>query len=798
MATSAHVSQLLAQHGRVLALVDDAQAISPEVRRDLQAVASDDAAVLLVSTERLEARDDETLIAAQSVKVLDAFCRKNIDTVAPLLSRLDDRVKWSSFFEKPDERLDLALRSAPEPWLYMFVASGGERRIINALDRAVDDGVAALVLAAICVEQLTSRDAGIESPRLKAALMRQHPDWFPSDALDASALIDEALKGLAQERLTHERDGRLRAAHIRIAQRALQDLALRESREIGAEIRRTVRSVFLDERIDIIGKYWLFQTFDVSDAYRRKYAKDLVDEPVMRALLHQASTVNPGLERGIALQLLHDADRFHALSTSQSAELVDRLIEWLPTLVSSEARGVRYAINDVRSAHPDMYAALQAAATPALLAARLSVAGERWAAMSWAELIQELLPAWSGGVLDEWSAAFESALDVRSLADWLSLQDERSEPFEIYDLIDLLALIAPHAAKVALEACGENIRAAMETDLADSVSNFHAWVFGNMTYVAMIARAPSAASHDPDDVVESGPDVDDAARRRFMASRTAATEELAASLLLLMQSVSWRRAAQSLDGQRAHKLTNLDMLFGWLAQLSTDITDELALHLPRQWITRTLENAQLGQDEAGNNDVDAIAWILQPLSFGAHGEAAIEEVVRANLHLFAPFPQSLIHRYPRLAVEVVAQGGRIAAPEMRARGWNGFVRDLQSVLGLDAAAARYWIESAAEEIRDLLTKPQENELAGIAEFIDLADSVDVVLLDSHFHELDPHVARKSWTTRIADASERIQPMLERASRVDSPAGQLALELLAGREDPAIEIPASSTNPSSLA
>lgn len=55
------------------------------------------------------------------MKVLHEYCRTNIDTVGPLLTQLDVRVRHSILSASPEQRLDIVVRTATEPWLYMFV-----------------------------------------------------------------------------------------------------------------------------------------------------------------------------------------------------------------------------------------------------------------------------------------------------------------------------------------------------------------------------------------------------------------------------------------------------------------------------------------------------------------------------------------------------------------------------------------------------------------------------------------------------------------------------------------------------
>jgi len=252
----------------------------------------------------LEARDDETLLATQAVQVLHAYCRTHLDTVGPMLTELDDRVRWSVFVDTPEQRLELALKTGVEPWLYMFIASGGERRIVGALDRMVDDGDAALLLAFICIAQMTSRDAGVARDELASIAARHGSARFCADGTLQQQRVDDALLVLMGEKLIREHDGRIRAAHIRIAERSLQDLGRRELHAIGETVRACVRANLLDETVDIDGKFWLFRVFDRIDDYRYRLADSIVDEEVSESLLRQCIAAAPGRDRGVALNLL--------------------------------------------------------------------------------------------------------------------------------------------------------------------------------------------------------------------------------------------------------------------------------------------------------------------------------------------------------------------------------------------------------------------------------------------------------------------------------------------------------------
>lgn len=763
VASAADVEEFRRLNGPVLAVVDDAQAIDGGVVADFESSADDTHAILLVSTERLEARDDETLLAAQSMQVLHEYCRSNIDMVGPLLTQLDDRVRWSVFSDTPEQRLDLAVRTATEPWLYMFVASGGERRIVGALDRAVEDIAAALVLAFICIAQMTSRDAGVTREQLAATAVRHASIRFaPGGALQPDR-INRALIFLTNEKLIREHDGRIRAAHIRIAERALQGLGQRETAEIGSTVRACVRAALLDDAIDVAGKFWLFRVFERIDVYRYRWANSIVDEAVSAHLLRQCLAAAPGSDRGVALNLLWASEWLRQLPDTAADELAESIIGWLPDLTSDEVNGFRWMLSGLHSRHEAAYARIRDAVSARAIAERLSVAGSRWAAMDWTQIIQGLCPDWRSGDLLAWSEEFEKGIDAELLIRWLSDRDSHSHPFQIYDLIDALASVAPRTARTAFEACADEIRGAMERDLADAASNFADWIFGTMLLVAMLAEAPSARDAD-EDHHDREPDESDAARSAFMDAKEPALRELAASVLAAMQKVDWRAATRSLERKKKYQLHNLDLLLGWLAHLATDITDEIAGALSSDWLLRVIEEAR---EEAGAeaNAYRAIGHWLYHLSWGGRGEAVVRTFLEEHEDDIKTFPSILVKRYPDLAARSIRNGVSVEVHAPYGSGWSRITADLEAMTATDREAAVQWLGQMPDALLAALSKPQKHDLAGIDRFIDVADELDAEALDAVIQRIDIESVRESWTARWEDARELMRPLLQRVSTV---------------------------------
>lgn len=780
IASAADVEELRSLTGPVLAVIDDAQAIDPGVLAEFQSSADDDHAVLLVSTERLEARDDETLLATQAVQVVHTYCRTHLDTIGPMLTQLDDRVRWSAFADTPEQRLELALKTGAEPWLYMFIASGGERRIVGALDRMVDDGDPALLLAFICIAQMTSRDAGVTSDELASIAERHGSARFCADGTLQQWRVDDALLVLMGEKLIREHDGRIRAAHIRIAERSLQDLGRRELHAIGETVRACVRANLLNETVDIVGKFWLFRTFYLIDDYRYRLADSIVDEEVSESMLRQCIAAAPGRDRGVALNLLWSSEWLRELSDTGASELAESMIGWLPDLVSEEVNGFRWMLSGLRSHHEKAYGLVSASASARVLGERLSVAGSRWAAMDWTHVIQELSPDLRSGTLLSWSEDLEAGIDTDLIAGWLSNRDEYSHPFEIYELIDELASLVPRVAAVALEVCGDEIRSAIEHDLADAASNFSEWAFGTMWIVARLADAPTAHEHDDEDEREDEEEVElrelDRARVEFLNTREPALRELAAKALDVMAGVDWAAAARSLGQKKKYQLHNVDLLLGWLSYLSTDITDQIADALSTDWLMRIVDEAR--REGSDRSPFGAVDHLLYHLCWGERGRAVVRTFLEDHEAEIEEFPAVLVEPYPDLAVRWLRRGARVGVDAPRGSGWRQVTSQLKAVATTDRRAGILWLGQISEDLLPALSQPQKNDLKGIGGFIDLADDLNATDLDTLIGCMDVSAVRRNWQARLQDTTYEMRVLLQRVSVTSGAIAELAEELLA--------------------
>lgn len=669
--TRAHIEEFAAMDGPVLAVVDDAQALDQAFLEDLREIVNDDHAVLFVSTARLEDRSDETLIASQTQQILYKYCMQNVDMVGRLITQLDDRVRWSAFAsETPEQRIEVAQRTTSEPWLFMFVASGGERRIASALDRVVESSPAAIALVWICILQMTSRDAGVSRDELQASLETHVAETYVNAAGEfRSDLLNDAIGLLAAERLIGDQEGRIRAAHVRIAERALNALGLRFENGIGYLTLRWIRQTLLDTEIPMSGKLWLFRTFDRSEAYRSGPIYRFADEEVTTAVLGQLEASRTGFERGAGLNLFWSIDFVRTVDDEVALRIAASLIAWLPDIGEDEVNGFRWILSGLRSSHEAAYELVRTTASARALAQSVSNRGTRNRASDWGDVIRELKPDSRSAQAEQWVSDFEAGIVADALTTWLGHVETDSHPFEIYEFVSDLAEISPAVAGMALRACAPNLIETFESDLADAGSNIACWPFGIMLIVARLAESPSAVElddalnnelegHDfPTDVPPeqiAGRD-DGSEATQSMSKRTifeCRLADLSAVVLDVMSSIDWESSARSLRGKKAYELHNLDILLFWLGQLSAEILDRIAAAIPLDW----LYEATAADSPSEARNFGAIAGILQAFAYAPRAREIARSFLEAHEQDIAVFPPGLVTPFPDIAARLLSRG----------------------------------------------------------------------------------------------------------------------------------------------
>ncbi len=710
VAGAKEVEAFAAMSGPVLAVVDDAQALDPAVIADFQAAVDDHHAVLLVSTERLEGHNDETVSEARAKDVIYQYCVDHLDEVEPLLAALDDRVGPGMFNESARRRLRAANASSRDPWSFMFVASGGERRIAGLLDRLAERPAAALLLGAVAVGQLTSLDAGVPRDQAAMDVARVMPDAFgaPEGTLDVER-FNAAVDIVQSERLMRESNGRLHTAHLRVADRALMDLARRADDVVGRGVRATVRSHLSNPDFHIRGKYWALSSFTRSDSLRYRWRDEWLDAAAVDALVAQCLAVGPGADRSVAAFVLSELAFARVLDRQQWEAIATRVIIWLPAVDASEVFGIRRLIMHMRGDQDDLYDAVRNSLSASDLATMFSARATRPSAPGWAELLRELAPNPNAHERPAWVAAFADNVDIGAMQSWLADTNADSHNEEIDELVNVLADLVPTVASHALRACAPHLRRSIESDVADAAHGLGRWAFGTMSLVAHLApatgtltlrrnRARSGGTGTnnevPDNPLEGDPLEDDFGDRWVPPQDFV---DFARVTLEVMREVDWTAAGASLNGRARHELESLDLFLGWLAWLSSDLIDELANGISFEWLDRLTQEYLKAPTGAGAPDVggsspavttvDLISGILARMAEGDRANERARTYLVDRLETLKSLPFRLILDLPDVAVALVHAGGQVYLERPRGGGWESDVHALHALCQVDVQVA---------------------------------------------------------------------------------------------------------------
>ncbi|MGJ3192227.1 hypothetical protein [Paenarthrobacter sp. FR1] len=764
----------------MLAVVDDAQAIDPGIVADFEACVDAGHAVLLVSTERLETRNDEMVLASQAQRVIFEYCKVNIDEIGPLLSSLDNRVGKSRFLEAPLKRLEMANESTTEPWAFMYAASGGDRRISTALDKAVDNNHAAVVFSLICIAQMTTQDAGIAEENLQEWAHLAAPDLFSDEAGFRKREFEDGIRLLRAERLVTSNNGRMRASHIRVADQALRELGRRTEHNIGTLVMAFVRRCLLDPELSVRGKLWLLRTFDNSETYRHRLRDSFLDVVVIDALVDQCLKASPGHERGTALYLLWDVNFIHAFNELQAARIAEKITQWLPTITADEAFGFHWVLSGLRSRHEGLHAQIGQSVSAQMLGHRLSVHGTRRSAASWADVVRELSPEPEHG-LEAWRDELQSGIDEGALCAWLSDTQEGSQPFEIYNLINRLVEFVPSTAVAAFRACSASLVASFEKDLVAAAEGFSAWFFGPMHFIVADLSPSRGAEHQEvelhDEVTSEGEEAgSDEDYTAFFDEHESELRQLASETLSVMHSVNWLSAVGTLDRRELYELENLDLLFAWLAVLSVEITDQIAEAIPTDWLDRVAaEEAQ-----TTNGSLTRLSHVLQYLTDGSRGKVIVRQFLDRNEERIQTFPEELIAQYPDIAAERILNGRRVGVQSPKVGGgWSALSEDLEAIAAADPGAAKQYLRGSWNQLIEDIQDVKENQLEKVGRFFDLIDSLDPTVLNELIGLVDKEAVQTSWSGLNAGAPEAIKKLLRRVARTSGHIGEIARDLLEG-------------------
>jgi hypothetical protein len=733
VATAETVREFAALRGPVLAVVDDAQALSADIRLDFGRATSVDHAVILAATELTPGQEQVRLSAAEATAAIAGFCLDQRGIVEPLVSSLDDRV-GPGLMQEPFERRVEVAAGADYPWQFMYVLSGGDRRIGDAIADLASEEDGDLLLGILATGQLTSLDAGMTKD-----LLVEHVQSAGRDELWLAA----SLARLAGDRLLLERGGRFRTPHLRAANRALLELCRTPARSSWHALLAFMRTRLLNRDEPLQGKLWLLRAVDQLDVLRYAQRDLVLDETIANAIVEGCLLAPAGRERNVAAYLLWEVGWWRALTPSMAQQVAERLPVWLREISSADVYGLAWLLGGLRSGFEDLHSEVSRQVQPEDVAVMLGERADSETGEDWGRLISELAHA-KGIDTPGWGLKFDAATDADRVARRIVAASAGSSLRGSVELVDDLVWLAPRVAAAIVRAATPAMASRLESDIAGASRDLVPWAFSVFPIVGAEGLEPG-----------------DEAR----------LEQVCDAIRDLVTKTDWRKAGGGVA--RAH-LTHLDQLhpLTWsLHRLNPQAYAEL---------TSAVSLDELDQVTAGHwRDFTLIQEIVLSLGHGPNHEPARTWVLRHQDEIEL-IPTSVIPIAPEVVVRMLARGLEVRLDVQGGLRWEWCADALAALRTVSRDAALAVARSSREAISDGLELRQANMTDELEIFVATLDEVDPGLLLGCIEDLDPSAARASWSARLAGSdAERSAALLllRRAEHSQSPVGGLSREFL---------------------
>ncbi len=733
--------------GPVLAVVDDAQAIDPAVLTDLERSVDATHAVALITTDPQLRPEDVELTATEAVAVLVTLCEDQADAIAPLVALLDDRINDGLTGESLDDRVRTASTSQ-YPWQFMFVLSGGDRRIGDQLVVLRDHDNADLALGIVAAVQLTSRDAGATLERLHQYSVRvgRPPEW-----------LDQALDELDQRRLLISRGGQLRTPHLRLAQAVLRRITNHPELDSWAPLVDVLRTMLADPDEPTQGKFWLLQTLYTSDILR--YRSGLLDPAIVAALVDQCFRAAPGRDRNLAAHLLWHLTFWDRLDDNTANHVAGVLSGWIDDVSSDDVDGISWLLGGLRSANPSAHEQVARSVDPRRVGEALTERGRPEAGEGWDRLIGELSHA------DEtrrsaWNEAFLASVDIATVSAWAS-DTTLDHIYPMTHLTDRLCELSPHLAATLVTTITPAVAGLLEHDVATAANALTHWAFGTVAWVAARNGQLSDEEADVQDVEDEEqsppePEVD--------------LTELSDAVTALFNSVDWARAAASLAGVALRDLHDLDLLTVCLRWVAPDALARFYAAVPIDALDTTTQDHWC--------DLARIQSLVVALGHADDHEPARSWVMN-HLDEIETLPTRVIPIAPEAAVELERRGRSLTVEVSEGLRWGLAAEALEAVAQLDDEAARRILDDSAQDVCGGLALRQGNMVEHLDRFVAVADEISPDWFDRQLGQLNPTQLEQNWVARMAGApgeQSAVELLLKRASTLHGPIGELARRL----------------------
>ncbi|KOU63669.1 hypothetical protein ADK55_07955 [Streptomyces sp. WM4235] len=732
VATRATVQSLARTHYPTVAVVDDAQALRPEVLTSLERLASSRLKVLLVHTddENAPSTDPATvhLLPTRAVQLLADHISAHQNGLLSVLSRLDDRLGQKPFTISVDERLAEA-RQASRPWQFMFVLTGGERRAAEEVAFLREHNRADLLLAVLSAQQLLSLDAGIDETTLlplAAGNLDRSQRW-----------AHDALAALVGRRLALPGE-RIRTPHQRFAAYALRAV-LRTGTQPDEQLLQHLRRQLTDPTTALRGIHWLLDDLRQVEQLRYRRPPLLMDETTTQTLVDRCIHA-PRQERAAAAMVLWHVTWWGEEARTQVLSRDAIIARWISEATTAEAYSLRWAASGLRSDRGEggTWATTAAQIPPLQFAHRLNTELTAGSVYSWSELVGELWQV----VPQEWKKECVEALDRATLLTAAHDLDE----YSVHGYTKLAMWCAAADISLYFEMMSEAapaISRTLTTAPGQAVNNLFDFLLA--TYWA------------------EDPQPQDDARRRFV-------EEAKVLVRRIIAATSWETAADVVSKGDLRSWGSLDVLAHWLHS-----------HDPIAYATFTdnITLASLDTRTAGLwHDMMELRSITQTLSCGTSREPG-RSWITTHADEITTMPSWAIAIAPDTAAAISRRGGTLSLGLSGGAHWDWAADALQSLTETNRPVAVELLRCSRSDLTNALTNNQFHSANGLAEFLNAADTCAPDIVDAALEALAPTQISESWPAMLDGADEQriaAATLITRTARIHGPMGEQARQL----------------------
>lgn len=695
--------------GPVVAVVDDAQALGSDVLQALERAAIDDHAVVIVATDRAPGQELVRVVATKAVALLGEYCADHRDVMEPLVREMDDRVGYGMGLEPFEWRVEAA-RTSDYAWQFMYVLSGGERRIGEALANLADEDEADLLFGVLAASQILSLDAGVSRDDLLryAHLIGRDDLW-----------LEAGLVALTSFRLVVSREVRFRTPHMRIAERGLLVLSRDPDYSWWRTLMAFLRSRLVDPAESLQGKLWLLRTINQSDPLRFGHRHLLLDEEVAWILVEDCLAAPCGRDRNIAAYLLWEIEWWHALTQTMADKVSAVLPKWILEATSEDVHGIRWLMGGLRSNFPQLHGVVSSRVAPGDFARRLEEYGTPDAGEAWGNLISELAHAHEVDT-ETWASRFQETLDADRVATWVRSAPGSASLRGSVELVQDLMGIAPRVAAVLVAAMTPALLSRLERDPSGAAHDLVSWAF---------SLFPVVGSYDAG-LWQTG---------EYRALRDA--------VHAFVDKADWNAVGRNLTQAQLHEMDQIDLLTFSIHQFAPDAMARMTSSISLDDLDRITEGEW--------DDMEKIEHLVVSLGHGPDREPA-RSWVRRHRDEIQRMPTRIVPVAPEIAREVLARGGQIVLDVQGGLRWGWCAEALTALVGADRNSAIAVVESSRTEVLEGMLLRQANMVEGLGDFVRALDEVDPNLLVELLRDVDAEAARQHWSERLKGSDEETE------------------------------------------